>query len=60
MFAIEHAPAMMAKWRGHLGLIRTLINEQRDPTDAEWQTVDATAQDQTNALRAVVDADAEA
>lgn len=60
MFAIEHAPALLSKWRGHLTLIRTLINEQRDPTDAEWSSVDATAKDQTDALRAVVDADAEA
>jgi len=58
-FAVEHAPAMIAKWRGHLALIRTLINEQRDPTDAEWAEVDATASAQTDALRAVVEADAE-
>lgn len=58
LFAIEHAPALLAKWRGHIGLIKTLIKEQRDPTDAEWAAVDATAQDQTDALRAVVDADA--
>ncbi len=60
MFAVEHAPALMAKWRGHLALIKTLIAENRDPTVAEWATVDATAKEQTDALRAVVDADAEA
>ncbi len=60
MFAVEHAPALMAKWRGHLALIKTLIAEKRDPTDAEWQTVEDTANAQTDALRAVVDADAEA
>ena len=57
MFAVEHAPALIAKWRGHIGLIKTLINEQRDPTDAEWQTVEDTAKSQTDALRAVVEAD---
>ena len=58
-FAVEHAPAMISAWRSHLGLIRTLIHEQREPTDAEWAKVDATAKEQTSVLRAVVDADAE-
>ena len=57
LFAMEHAPALLAKWRGHIGLIKTLIKENRDPTDAEWQTVDDTAKDQTDALRAVVESD---
>ena len=60
MFAVENAPKLVAAWRGHLVLIRTLISEQRDPTDAEEAAVEATAQRQTNALRAVVDADAQA
>ena len=59
MFAVEHAPAMIAKWRSHLGLVRALIHEQREATDAEWQAVDDTAKEQTNVLRAVVEADAE-
>lgn len=59
MFAIEHAPKMISAWRSHLGLVRTLIHEQREPTDAEWASVDETAKAQTDALRAVVDADAE-
>lgn len=59
MFAIEHAPKMMSAWRAHLGLVRALIHEQREPTDAEWQAVDATAKEQTDVLRKVVEADAE-
>jgi hypothetical protein len=57
LFAMEHAPKMLAAWRGHLGLIRTLINEDREPTPAEWQSVDDTAQAQADALRAVVEGD---
>lgn len=56
-FAVEHAPAMIGKWRGHLTLVRTLIHENRAPTPAEWDAVDQTAKDQTDALRAVVEAD---
>lgn len=59
MFAVEHAPALIAKWRSHLALIKKLIAEKRDPTDAEWQAVADTATEQTDALRAVVEADAE-
>lgn len=58
-FAVEHAPAMISKWRSHLGLIRTLIHEKREATDAEWQTVEDTAKEQTDVLRKVVEADAE-
>lgn len=58
MFAVEHAPALIAKWRGHIALIKTMIREQRDPTAQEEATVAATAQEQTDALRAVVEADA--
>lgn len=57
MFAIEHAPALLSKWRGHIASIRKMIEENRDPTDAEWAEVDATAKSQTDALRAVVDSD---
>lgn len=59
MFAVEHAPALLAKWRGHLALIKKLIAENRDPSDAEWQAVADTGKAQTDALRAVVEADAE-
>ena len=57
LFAIEHAPKLLAAWRGHLKLIRTLITEQREPTPAEWQAVDDTAAAQAASLRAVVEAD---
>ena len=56
-FAVEHAPAMISKWRGHLALVKKIIGENRDPTAEEWATVDATAKEQTDVLRAVVDAD---
>jgi len=58
LFAIENAPRLVAKWRGHIGLIKKLISEGRDPTTAEWDSVEATAKDQTDALRAVVESDA--
>ncbi|NIT36969.1 MAG: hypothetical protein GTN49_10810 [candidate division Zixibacteria bacterium] len=57
LFAMEHAPALMAKWRGHISKIKKMIEENRDPTPEEWAEVDATAQSQTDALRAVVDQD---
>lgn len=57
LFAIEHAPKLLAAWRGHLALIRTLINEQREPTPEEWAGVDATASKQAAILRAVVEGD---
>lgn len=57
LFAIEHAPKLLAAWRKHLALIRTLIHEQREPTSDEWASVDETASKQAAALRAVVEAD---
>jgi len=57
MFAVENAPKLVAAWRGHLALIKTLIAENRDPTDAEEAAVQATATRQTDVLRAVVEAD---
>ena len=56
-FAVEHAPGMIAAWRGHLATVRKIIAENRDPTAEEWQTVEDTAKAQTDALRAVVEAD---
>ena len=56
-FAVEHAPAMISKWRGHLATVKKIIGENRDPTAEEWAKVDATAKEQTDVLRAVVDAD---
>ena len=50
LFAMEHAPALMAAWRGHIAKIKKMIEENRDPTAEEWQAVDDTANEQTDAL----------
>ena len=57
LFAMEHAPALMAAWRGHISKIKKMIEENRDPTAEEWAEVDQTANEQTDALRAVVEGD---
>ena len=57
LFAMEHAPALMAAWRGHIAKIKKMIEENRDPTAEEWAEVDQTANEQTDALRAVVEGD---
>ncbi len=57
LFAIQHAPRLIDRWRGHLGLVKLMIAENRGPTEAEQLTVDADYDRLSNRLQAIVDAD---